>query len=180
MSTIMNTQICRTCHAEKPLAAFTDYAVKDGRRARTQCRVCESRLREERRRLNGQDNNARYLRYSANLSVKRKNNTDIASFIWKDSRNSDQKRGYENNLTKEFIEETIVRGCAYCGETELRMTLDRIDNAKGHTRENVVAACIRCNYMRRAMPYEAWKSLVAAVRDTRERGLFGAWVGRCR
>src|SRR5262249_8563574 len=133
----MDTQTCRTCQIEKPHAAFTDYAVNDGRRPRTQCRICESRQREERRRTNGRDNNARYVRYSAKLSARRKNNTGVASFIWRDSRKSDKKNGYENDLTKEFIEAAIADGCAYCGESGLRMTLDRIDNAKGHTRENV-------------------------------------------
>src|SRR5262245_18109098 len=112
----MDTQICRTCQAEKPLSAFTDYAVKDGRRPRTQCRACESRQREERRRTTGRDNSTRYLRYSAKHSVRRRNNTDVAYFIWKDSRKSDQQRGYENDLTKEFIEAAISSGCTYCGQ----------------------------------------------------------------
>lgn len=89
-------------------------------------------------------------------------------------------RGHACDLTKQEIEQLIVRGCDYCGEKSLRMTLDRIDNSKGHTRENVVPACIRCNYARRNMPYEAWLCLVGGMRQAREKGLFKDWTGRTR
>lgn len=59
------------------------------------------------------------------------------------------------------------------------MTLDRIDNTIGHVQTNVVAACVRCNYMRRDMPYAAWTRLVPLIKQLREEGLFGAWVCDC-
>jgi hypothetical protein len=59
-------------------------------------------------------------------------------------------------------------------------TLDRIDNSKGHTRDNVVPACIRCNYARRNMPYEAWLCLTDGMKRARELGLFKEWTGRTR
>lgn len=105
---------------------------------------------------------------------------DVARFILRDARRSDTLRGRTCDLTKEQIEMLIAGGCRYCGETELRMTLDRIDNAKGHTSENVVAACIRCNYARRDMPYEAWLCLIAGLKRARELGLFKGWTGRAR
>jgi len=57
------------------------------------------------------------------------------------------------------------------------MTLDRIDDAKGHTADNVVPACIRCNYARRDMPYKAWLVVAKAMRKARALGLFGNWTG---
>jgi hypothetical protein len=60
------------------------------------------------------------------------------------------------------------------------MTLDRIDNKRGHSRANVVPACIRCNYARRDMPYAAWLCLAPGLRVALEQGLFGEWTGRCR
>src|SRR5579862_8733161 len=101
----------------------------------------------------------------------RKSGDNVARWIYKDSRQSDRKSGLENDLTKEFIEAAIAGGCTYCGETALRMTLDRIDNARGHTQDNVVAACIRCNYLRRSVPYAAWLVIAPAVRQAREQGL---------
>jgi len=93
-----------------------------------------------------------------------------------DSRSSDKKRGRPgNDLNRDFVAALIRQGCCYCGETEMRITLDRIDNSLAHTRANVLPACLRCNYMRGSMPYEAWLHLVPAVRQAREFGLFGAW-----
>jgi hypothetical protein len=78
-------------------------------------------------------------------------------------------------LDTEFIRNLISNGCQYCGETELRMTLDRIDNSIGHTRENVLPCCLRCNYIRGSMPFDAWMILVPAVRQAKEAQLFGTW-----
>jgi hypothetical protein len=105
---------------------------------------------------------------------------DVARFILREARRSDTMRGHACDLTKQEIEQLIARGCDYCGEKNLRMTLDRIDNSKGHTRDNVVPACIRCNYARRNMPYEAWLCLAGGMRQAREQGLFKDWTGRTR
>lgn len=105
---------------------------------------------------------------------------DVPRWILEDSRGTDRKHGRKNDLTKKHIEEQIAKGCSYCGEKELRMTLDRIDNNEGHTQNNTTPACIRCNYIRRNMPYEAWLCLKPGLRKARKQGLFGDWVGRAR
>ena len=96
--------------------------------------------------------------------------------ILKDSLRADRLEGRGNDLSKEFIQSMISNGCAYCGETELKMTLDRKDNSIGHTRDNVTPCCIRCNYIRRDMPYEAWLVVAQSIREARELGLFGTWT----
>lgn len=117
-------------------------------------------------------------RWKEKLKFRRRNGIDVAYFILQDSRGIDRKKGLRNDLTLELIEKKIKRGCSYCGEAKLRMTLDRIDNAKGHSKENVRAACIRCNYARGNMPYAAWLCLVEGMRQARLKGLFGTWIGR--
>ena len=59
----------------------------------------------------------------------------------------DQKRGMDNDIDSEFIENNIfTKPCIYCGETDFRLLgCDRIDNAKGHLKDNVVCACRQCN-----------------------------------
>ena len=114
------------------------------------------------------------------FSHMRATGVDVARFILREARRSDKLRGHVCQLTKREIETLIRQGCTYCGDTELRMTLDRIDNSKGHTADNVVPACIRCNYARRNMPYEAWLCLADGMRRARELGLFGEWTGRAR
>lgn len=59
----------------------------------------------------------------------------------------DKKKGYENDLTKDFLEEILSKPCYYCRDT-YRIGLDRIDNSKGHTQDNVVPCCIECNTVR--------------------------------
>lgn len=38
--------------------------------------------------------------------------------------------------------------CTYCGDTQEEIGCDRIDNSKGHTKDNVVPACKTCNVSR--------------------------------
>jgi hypothetical protein len=112
--------------------------------------------------------------------VARRRQANPAAAIFHDARGSDRKRGLISDLTRDAIEKLIARSCTYCGETALRMTLDRIDNAIGHLTSNIVPACIRCNYLRGNMPYQAWLVLVPGVRQAREMGFFGGWTGRAR
>ncbi len=114
------------------------------------------------------------------FSQMRATGVDVARFILREARRSDTLRGQTCDLMKQEIELLISRGCDYCGEKDLRMTLDRIDNSKGHTRDNVVPAYIRCNYARRNMPYEAWLCLIGGMRRARELDLFKGWTGRTR
>ena len=83
-----------------------------------------------------------------------------------------------NDLTVEFVE-GILSSCSYCGETEkIQLSIDRIDNKRGHLQDNVVPACVRCNIVRRDMPYEAWLMLAPAMKKAKEAGLLGDWLFR--
>jgi len=144
------------------------------------CVPCYSAYRKEWNRRNPERAKATWARAHERQKKKRRQGQDTARFIWVDSRRSDKKRGFKNDLTKEFIAEQITKGCSYCGEKTIRMTLDRIDNERGHTTDNVVPACIRCNHIRGNMPYEAWLCFRAALRRARREGLFGNWTGRTR
>ena len=98
-----------------------------------------------------------------------------ASAIVEDSRKNDKRKGLECNITTEFVSSLISNPCMYCAETSIRMTLDRIENGIGHILGNVVPCCIRCNYIRGSMPYDAWIHIVPLIRSAREAGLFGDW-----
>lgn len=100
----------------------------------------------------------------------------VAKWIVQDCRKKDKKAGLQNDLTRELVEPLISVPCNYCGETKLRMSLDRKDNNRGHLLENVVGCCRRCNDIRGSMPYEAWLHIVPAIRSTRELGLFDGWL----
>jgi len=40
-----------------------------------------------------------------------------------------------------------INRCVYCGSTT-NLGLDRIDNTKGHSKDNVLVCCLRCNALR--------------------------------
>jgi hypothetical protein len=167
----MELRICRKCGGQKPLKTFT--VIRPGVRRAT-CVSC----RKEQDTLNNPERvREEQATTHARAKEQRRLGLKLGRWILADSRKSDRRAGRLNDLTRDFIETLIAPGCSYCGETELRMTLDRKDNSKGHTQDNVVPACIRCNYSRGAMPYEAWLCLVPGVRQAKEEGLFGSWIG---
>lgn len=156
------TRTCKDCGKSKPIKSFKPTG-RGGYRRRV-CYPCY-RAREDKR--NPAYKLERQRRYRAN--------NPVTSILW-DCRQSDRKRGFSgNDLDKEFIAEKISEGCLYCGERSIRMTLDRIDNEKPHDKSNVAPCCIRCNYLKGSMPYEAWLHIVPAVREASELGLFGSW-----
>lgn len=172
-------RVCRKCGAKKPQEEFS-FAGNGYRRSN--CKKCDSFLRQQRPRNLPTDiqRQSRNTRNANRLKKERDDPRHNAKFIYEDSRKSDRKHLRKNDLTKEFIKGEIEKGCSYCGETELRMTLDRIDNERGHTKDNVVPACIRCNYTRKDMPYEAWLVVATGMRAAQNQGLFGDWTGRAR
>lgn len=64
-------------------------------------------------------------------------------------RHSDKKKGYDFDLDVNFIlREVFPSSCLYCGSLS-RLGCDRVDNNKGHTKDNVVVACYSCNTLRK-------------------------------
>jgi hypothetical protein len=160
---LSETRVCKTCLDEKSIDVFG--LTGKGRHRRRTCKVCVDKqrdpatLKEKRRRV----------------AARRREERPWMDTVL-DSRNSDRKAGRKgHDLDWAFVKEVTSKGCSYCGETSLRMTLDRIDNDRAHSKSNVVPACIRCNYLRGSMPYSAWLHIVPAVRSARDLGLFGSW-----
>lgn len=62
---------------------------------------------------------------------------------------SDKKKGFPTGKTVDetwIIENIFKSRCIYCGESDwTKLGCDRIDNTKGHTPENCVCACEKCN-----------------------------------
>lgn len=166
---------CNDCGKTEPEVHFHKRRVNGRQYKRHICHICN---REYRKRFKKGKAN-RELINSYNRKYRQDPNR-LPMTVLKDCRQSDKKRGYNNDLNKEFITLAFLNGCVYCGEKELRMTLDRIDNTKGHTKDNVNPACIRCNYLRRDMPYDAWIYLVPTLKEMSSKGLFGSWIPMAR
>jgi hypothetical protein len=147
---------------------------------RAVCMQCMSRAPNDKERA---DRNAAarqyYDKHREVLAARRKHQrrNNVARAILHDARKADRKRGLTPAIDLEFVEMMIKQPCSYCGDQELRPTLDRIDNKKGHTKDNVVSSCERCNYIRRDMPYPAWLVVAKGIRSARLEGLLGSWTG---
>lgn len=178
----LESYVCCRCEVAKPREAYGTRKCSNGRRYRlTRCKQCEVKRAAEkaiRYPLTLKASRDRYKRRrSERLKNDRRDRVGIERFIVADARKADRKKGLKSDLTVAFVREAISGGCSYCGETELRMTMDRIDNDIGHVEANVVAACVRCNLMRRNMPYKAWMIIVPSIREARLSGAFGGWTG---
>lgn len=169
---------CMKCAGTFPLSQMVVFRRNGKTYHRHSCKSCEAERRIESSRKSRELTLAHARKRNARYAAMRKADIEPERWILQDSTQSDRKRGRDNDLTREFILAQINKGCSYCGETQLRMTLDRIDNSRGHTQDNVNPACIRCNYVRGDMPYEAWLTLAPAMQDARVKGQFGRWTGR--
>lgn len=73
---------------------------------------------------------------------------------------SDKAKGFECTITKAQLIELQDKGCYYCGETDWhKLGADRIDNTKGHTIDNCICSCERCNKQRGNMPFRMFSFL---------------------
>lgn len=87
-----------------------------------------------------------------------------------------KKRGLEYKLTDEQFKEITQRNCFYCGAKPGNINkpkhcngeyiyngIDRVDNNKGYTIDNVVACCRFCNYRKGALPFPEFKAWIEKV-----------------
>lgn len=169
-------KICALCNLEKDLDMFPVNYQKSGKKyIRNQCKSCFYAKVYNRMKSTpiGRAKLKRDLKY-------KKSKTRIPGDpknLLHDCKSSDKKKGLTCDLDLEFIVELISKGCSYCQEKEILMSLDRIDNSVGHIKSNVISCCVRCNYLRGNMPYDAWLVVVKGVKEARELGLFGNWIG---
>ena len=87
-----------------------------------------------------------------------------------------KKRELDFGLTKDQFYEITQKDCYYCGaKPNNKLTghncygeyvyngLDRIDNTKGYTIDNVVPCCKTCNYAKRDLTLQEFKNWISKV-----------------
>lgn len=70
---------------------------------------------------------------------------------WSNSRRDALRANHVWEITLEEHKKLIAQGCHYCGknlEGNTGANLDRIDNNKGYTPDNVLPCCGECNRIR--------------------------------
>ena len=168
--------ICSKCNLPLPLGAFYVNRTNGHEYRRKTCRKCEDKMRKDRGFKTPEKNEKLKKRVNEAAKRWRIKPENRGSVIVTDARRSDIRNGFITDIDKEWVTKEISKGCSYCGETRLVMTLDRINNSLGHLKSNLVSACERCNYLRRDMPHEAWMALVPAIKKITLEGLFGNWT----
>jgi hypothetical protein len=162
---------CRECGLSEPDTRFYRRRDVKGGTPRGICNPCSAIFKEK---------HPHYKRTQKQLAAKREKDKrklpeSLPLNILTSSRRYDRKHSLTNDLTLPFVKETIDVPCTYCGSTDVKMTLDRVDNSIGHTQANVKPSCLRCNWARRDMPYEAWELLIPALHRAQAEGKFGDW-----
>ena len=78
----------------------------------------------------------------------------------------DKERGFYNNLDRDYILLMKEKTCIYCDFSSTG--LDRLDNTKGHTKENCVPCCKECNIARMDnFTYEEMLIIGIAIREVK-------------
>ncbi len=176
------TKICSKCGQEKPHSAYWMRTVGGRPYPASACISCANQHRNTKRKegtwARSQSSYEDRKRWADTAKYERLSGRKRGRFVLEDCRKSDRKKGFENDLTREFVDDALAKPCTYCEDTEAWMTLDRIDNSLGHTQANVVPSCYRCNMIRRDMPYEAWIMFKDTLKQVREAGLFASWQSR--
>ena len=87
--------------------------------------------------------------------------------VWRQYKNNAKLKGLEFSILIEDFEEASQQLCFYCGDPPTKEQkdkssnggfvyngIDRIDNSKGYTLDNVVSCCWNCNRMKGNMTFE--------------------------
>lgn len=100
------------------------------------------------------------------VNIRAKASKMISSYKIKDKSNN-----FENKCDIDIdwmINNILTKPCHYCGDT-YRIGCDRIDNSKGHTKDNVVPCCIECNTARNNyFTYDEMKRLGRTIAEIKE------------
>jgi len=96
-----------------------------------------------------------------------------------------QKRGLAWEISEQKFDELTQSNCHYCGAPPANCTrrkrrksapsvfiytgIDRKDNGKGYTEDNVTPCCAICNRLKRALPYEKFTAYLDRVSSFRAK-----------
>ena len=144
------TKHCIRCGETKTIGNFSCYQGK----YQAFCQDC----RRERDRLN-------YTKRKNGLAITRYKNYYVV----------DKRGGFVGTLSRQRAIEIMQLPCHWCGEDKQQIGLDRIRNDAGHTEDNVVPCCEKCNQIRGDIPFAAMELLKDGLVAIREAGLLDDW-----
>jgi len=87
-------------------------------------------------------------------------------------RHGANRRKYEFSISLQEFADVAQQSCTYCGADPVGYYrwihvklngLDRIDNSKGYTKDNVCACCTRCNFIKKDTDVDVWTKFINEV-----------------
>ena len=138
-------KICSNCHIEKSLEDFYHDKNKGDGHSYV-CKKCDnSRIRKDNRKGRWKvDEVKEYQKeYQSKYYINNKEKYLLMGY-----KSQDKKHNLDCDLTVQWIIDNITsKPCNYCGNM-INIGCDRIDNNKGHTKDNVISCCTICNSAR--------------------------------
>jgi hypothetical protein len=152
--------ICKQCGKDKD--SKTQWRTEKGKRIGLICKECVNRnrvlwfhrddegylMRKEKERSKLQRLRALYPERYKMYEKKYQHRINRIISTYKKNAKS-RKREYK--LKDEIFHRYWQANCFYCGDKLETIGLDRIDNTKGYTEDNIVPCCTICNRMRMAL-----------------------------
>lgn len=86
-------------------------------------------------------------------------------------RSSATKKDIVFKLEIEDFAKIVIKPCQYCGDSENKRGIDRIDNEKGYTKDNSAPCCKICNFMKRTMTVKEFLNHVNKIYSHNEKSI---------
>ena len=173
----IKTKRCPKCGRVLPITEFSkNKSRKDG--LNHYCKQCDIAKRKEYYQTHRDtvlksvaEWRAKNPTYNAEYRDPQKNPRRWAKSIVSAYRQMDRQRGFDDSQTitaEWFLDNIAYKPCAHCGVQGIGLVgCNRFDNTKGHTQDNVEAACWSCNSKE-------------GIRDQLARGLHMSCKGKAR
>lgn len=156
----MNQKTCINCKVVKPLSDFYK-ACKGALKTQTYCKICQNERTKKWRNNNKQHVNA----WAKTASKKEK-------YRFKTAIRASKRRGYEWHISENDYLQLIKLPCYYCNNhlsVPAASGLDRLNNEKHYTIDNVVTCCALCNKIKNTfLSPEETKAAVDAILKLRK------------
>lgn len=155
-------KVCSKCKIEKDETEFYLNSRRSNTRCvyRSSCKECSKKNCKEYYDKTPKYQKMKSKRYRSSSGFKEKYNIRKKRYqqtykgVYWNYKGNAKHSGFEFKLTVQDFKNFEGQNCFYCGEKLVRVGLDRIDNNKGYTLENVNPCCSICNYMRRTQTQE--------------------------
>lgn len=143
------TRICNSCKQEK--LATSEFFYKDKNKPlglMYRCKECDKKRPDNRNSKERYKNMTLEQKLSKKEKAKEYSKTVKGKAIHKINSylKYDKTKGFETNISQDFIIKILESNCSYCGYSATG--IDRLNNSIGHIETNSIPCCKECNIAR--------------------------------